>query len=98
METVKYTDFRSQPGLGTVHLQAEKAVLTQDGYLVEHPADSPRDDRKGVNGRPGRAGMYCDERENNPCMRLIDYAHGLTEPRRVRSGPHAAVALQGSAR
>jgi hypothetical protein len=72
-------------------------VLTKDGYQIAHVANIPWEDRKGVDGWPSRAGMYYDDRDNNLCMRLIDYAHGLTEPRHVHSGSHAAVVLQGSA-
>jgi quercetin dioxygenase-like cupin family protein len=72
-------------------------MLAKDGYQIAHVADIPWLDRKGVDGWPSRAGMYYDDRENNLCMRLIDYAHGLTEPRHVHSGSHAAVVLQGHA-
>jgi quercetin dioxygenase-like cupin family protein len=72
-------------------------MLAKDGYQIAHVADIPWEDRKGVDGWPSRAGMYCDDRANNLCMRLIDYSHGLTEPRHVHSGSHAAVVLQGHA-
>ena len=72
-------------------------MLSKDGFQIAHVADIPWEDRKNVDGWPSRAGMYYDDRENNLCMRLIDYSHGLTEPRHVHSGSHAAVVLQGSA-
>ncbi len=70
---------------------------TKDGYKIAHLKDIAWEDRKNVDGWPSRAGMYYDDRENNLCMRLIDYTEGLTEPRHVHSGSHAAVVLQGHA-
>ena len=72
-------------------------MQNKDGYRIAHVADLSWEERKGVDGWPSRAGMYYDDRANNLCLRLIDYAHGLTEPRHVHSGSHAAVVLQGSA-
>ncbi len=72
-------------------------MLSKDGYQIAHVATLAWQDRKGVDGWPSRAGMYYDDPDNNLCMRLIDYSHGLTEPRHVHSGSHAAVILQGSA-
>jgi len=68
-----------------------------NGFQIVHLAAIQWEDRKGVDGWPSRAGMYCDDRANNLCMRLIEYSHGLTEPRHVHSGSHAAVILEGSA-
>lgn len=72
-------------------------MLTKAGYKISRVAEIAWEDRKNVDGWPSRAGMYYDDRENNLCMRLIDYSAGLTEPRHVHSGSHAAVLLQGEA-
>jgi hypothetical protein len=66
-------------------------MLTNDGYQIAGVADIPWQDRKDVDGWPSRADMHYDDRDYNLCMRLIDYAHRLTEPRHTHSGSHAAV-------
>jgi hypothetical protein len=60
-------------------------------------ANIPWEDRKNVDGWPSRAGMYCDDRANQLCMRLIDYPVGSTEPRHVHGGAHATTVLKGRA-
>ncbi|MGQ0522663.1 MAG: hypothetical protein ACT4P8_03255 [Betaproteobacteria bacterium] len=60
-------------------------------------AEIPWEDRKNVDGWPSRAGMYCDDRANQLCMRLIDYPVGSTEPRHVHGGAHATTVLKGRA-
>lgn len=60
-------------------------------------AEIPWEDRKNVDGWPSRAGMYCDDRANQLCMRLIDYPLGSTEPRHVHGGAHATTVLKGRA-
>ena len=60
-------------------------------------AEIPWEDRKNVDGWPSRAGMYCDDREHQLCMRLIDYPVGSTEPRHVHGGSHATTVLKGRA-
>lgn len=72
-------------------------MLTKAGYRIVRVAEIPWEERKNVDGWPSRAGLYYDDRDNNLCMRLIDYSEGLTEPRHVHSGSHAAVLLQGEA-
>jgi hypothetical protein len=54
-------------------------------------------DRRNVDNWPSRAGMYLDDRENELCMRLIDYPVGSTEPRHVHAGSHATTVLKGRA-
>jgi hypothetical protein len=60
-------------------------------------AEIPWEDRKNVDGWPSRAGMYCDDKANQLCMRLIDYPVGSTEPRHVHGGSHATTVLKGRA-
>ncbi len=72
-------------------------MLTKAGYRIVRVAEIPWEERKNVDGWPSRAGQYYDDRDNNLCMRLIDYSEGLTEPRHVHGGSHAAVLLQGEA-
>jgi quercetin dioxygenase-like cupin family protein len=72
-------------------------VPNKAGYIIARAADIPWEERRNVDGWPSRAGMYYNDRDNNLCMRLIDYAEGLTEPRHVHSGSHAAVLLEGEA-
>jgi hypothetical protein len=60
-------------------------------------AEIPWEDRKNVDGWPSRAGMYCDDKANQLCMRLIDYPVGSTEPRHVHGGAHATTVLKGRA-
>ncbi len=64
------------------------------GYKIVHQADIVWEDRKNVDGWPSRAGMYCDDRENELCMRLIDYPVGSVEPRHVHGGAHATTLLR----
>jgi quercetin dioxygenase-like cupin family protein len=67
------------------------------GYEVVRVADIPWEDRRNVDNWPSRAGMYYDDRENNLCMRLIDYPLGSIEPRHVHGGSHATTVLKGRA-
>lgn len=64
---------------------------------IVHRAGIPWEDRKNVDGWPSRAGMYCDDKANQLCMRLIDYPVGSTEPRHVHGGAHATTVLKGRA-
>lgn len=57
----------------------------------------PWEDRVNVDGWPSRAGLYFDDRDNELCMRLIDYPVGSTEPRHVHAGSHATTVLNGRA-
>jgi hypothetical protein len=41
--------------------------------------------------------MYYDDRDNELCMRLIDYPVGSVEPRHVHAGAHATTLLRHSA-
>ena len=41
--------------------------------------------------------MYYDDRENELCIRLIDYPVGSIEPRHVHAGTHATTVLKGRA-
>jgi len=50
-----------------------------------------------VDNWPSRAGMYHDDRENELCVRLIDYPVGSIEPRHVHAGTHATTVLKGRA-
>jgi hypothetical protein len=70
-------------------------MLLAGGYEIARFADIPWEDRMNVDGWPSRAGMYCNDTENNLCMRLIDYPVGSTEPRHVHSGTHATTVLRG---
>ena len=72
-------------------------MLNKAGYMIARVAEIPWEDRRSVDGWPSRAGMYYNDVDNNLCMRLIDYAEGLTEPRHVHAGSHAAVLLEGEA-
>jgi hypothetical protein len=67
------------------------------GYTIVRKADIPWEDRKNVDGWPSRAGMYYDDRDNELCMRLIDYPVGSVEPRHVHAGAHATTLLRHSA-
>jgi hypothetical protein len=64
------------------------------GYTIVRKAEIPWEDRKNVDGWPSRAGMYYDDRENQLCMRLIDYPVGSVEPRHVHAGAHATTLLR----
>jgi hypothetical protein len=70
-------------------------MLTKGGYQIAKVADIPWEDRVNVDGWPSRAGMYYDDRDNQLCMRLIDYPVGSTEPRHVHAGSHATTVLKG---
>ena len=70
-------------------------MLLKGGYQIARYAQIPWEDRKNVDGWPSRAGMYCNDTENNLCMRLIDYPVGSTEPRHVHGGTHATTVLKG---
>jgi hypothetical protein len=67
------------------------------GFEIVRRSEIPWEDRVNVDGWPSRAGMYCDDRENELCMRLIDYPVGSTEPRHVHAGSHATTVLKGRA-
>lgn len=67
------------------------------GFEIVRMAGIEWQDRKNVDGWPSRAGMYCDDRANELCMRLIDYPVGSTEPRHVHAGSHATTVLRGRA-
>ncbi len=72
-------------------------MLDKSGYLIARGADIPWEERRNVDGWPSSAGMYYNDADNNLCMRLIHYAEGLTEPRHVHAGSHAAVLVEGEA-
>jgi hypothetical protein len=72
-------------------------MLEKSGYLMARVAEIPWEERRNVDGWPSRAGMYYNDVDNNLCMRLIHYAEGLTEPRHVHAGSHAAVLVEGEA-
>jgi hypothetical protein len=71
--------------------------MTTGGYEIVRVAGIPWEDRRNVDNWPSRAGMYYDDRENNLCMRLIDYPLGSIEPRHVHGGSHATTVLKGRA-
>ena len=71
-------------------------MLITGGYEIARVAQIPWEDRMNVDGWPSRAGMYCNDAENNLCMRLIDYPVGSTEPRHVHGGTHATTVLKGT--
>jgi hypothetical protein len=58
-------------------------MTDNDGYKISRLAEITWEDRKNVDGWPSRAGLYYDDRENELCMRLIDYPPGSIEPRRI---------------
>ena len=60
-------------------------------------ADIPWEERVNVDNWPCRAGTYYDNRDNELCIRLIDYPLGSTEPRHVHAGMHATTVLKGQA-
>jgi hypothetical protein len=72
-------------------------MLNKGGYTIVRVAEIPWEDRKNVDGWPSRAGMYYDDRENELCMRLIDYPVGSIEPRHVHAGAHATTVLKNTA-
>lgn len=59
--------------------------------------DIPWEERVNVDNWPCRAGTYYDNRDNELCIRLIDYPLGSTEPRHVHAGMHATTVLKGRA-
>ena len=72
-------------------------MVTAAGFEIVRVAEIPWEDRKNVDGWLSRAGMYCDDKDNALCIRLIDYAVGSTEPRHVHGGTHATTVLKGRA-
>ncbi len=72
-------------------------MITKSGFQIARVKEIPWEDRVNVDNWPSRAGMYYDDRENELCMRLIDYPVGSTEPRHVHAGTHATTVLKGSA-
>ena len=64
------------------------------GFEIVRVADIPWEDRRNVDNWPSRAGMYCDDKPNQLCIRLIDYPKGSTEPRHVHGGMHATTVLK----
>ena len=64
------------------------------GFEIVRVADLPWEDRRNVDNWPSRAGMYCDDKPNQLCIRLIDYPQGSTEPRHVHGGMHATTVLK----
>ena len=73
-------------------------MLSKAGYKIARVAEIAWEDRKNVDGWPSRAGMYYDDRDNQLCMRLIDYPVGSIEPRHVHPGAHATTVLKNTAR
>jgi hypothetical protein len=71
--------------------------MPDSSLQIVHRSEIPWEDRKNVDGWPSRAGMYCDDKANELCMRLIDYPVGSTEPRHVHGGSHATTVLKGRA-
>ncbi len=67
------------------------------GIEIVRVAEIPWEDRVNVDGWPSRGGMYYDDRDNQLCLRLIDYPRGSTEPRHVHAGTHATTVLKGRA-
>jgi len=72
-------------------------MLNKGGFKIVRQAEIAWEDRKNVDGWPSRAGMYYDDRENELCMRLIDYPIGSIEPRHVHAGAHATTVLKNTA-
>ena len=72
-------------------------MSTKAGFEIARVAEIPWEDRVNVDGWPSRAGMYFDDRENELCMRLIDYPVGSIEPRHVHAGAHATTVLKHTA-
>lgn len=66
------------------------------GFEIARVAEIPWEGRMNIDGWPSRAGMYCNDIDNNLCMRLIDYPVGSTEPRHVHPGTHATTVLKGT--
>ena len=72
-------------------------MITKSGFQIAKVKEIPWEDRVNVDNWPSRAGMYYDDRENELCIRLIDYPVGSTEPRHVHAGTHATTVLKGRA-
>lgn len=72
-------------------------MVTTAGFEIVYQAEIAWEDRKNVDGWLSRAGMYCDDKDNALCIRLIDYPVGSTEPRHVHGGTHATTVLKGRA-
>jgi len=72
-------------------------MLNKGGFTLVRQAEIPWEDRKNIDGWPSRAGLYYDDRENELCMRLIDYPVGSIEPRHVHAGAHATTVLRHTA-
>ena len=64
------------------------------GFEIVRVAEIPWEDRRNVDNWPSRAGMFCDDKANQLCIRLIDYPKGSTEPRHVHGGMHATTVLK----
>jgi anti-sigma factor ChrR (cupin superfamily) len=72
-------------------------MIEKSGFQIARVKEIPWEDRVNVDNWPSRAGMYYDDRENELCVRLIDYPAGSIEPRHVHAGSHAATVLKGHA-
>ena len=72
-------------------------MLTKAGVQIVRVAEIAWEDRINVDNWPSRAGMYHDDKENELCIRLIDYPVGSIEPRHVHGGTHATTVLKGNA-
>jgi len=72
-------------------------MITTNGIEIARVKEIPWEDRMNVDNWPSRAGLYHDDRENELCIRLIDYPVGSTEPRHVHAGTHATTVLKGRA-
>ena len=72
-------------------------MIEKAGYGIVRVAGIAWEDRKNVDGWLSRAGMYCNDKDNALCIRLIDYPVGSTEPRHVHGGTHATTVLKGRA-
>jgi len=72
-------------------------MTTTTDFQIARLKEIPWEDRVNVDGWPSRAGMYWDDRDNQLCMRLIDYPFGSIEPRHVHGGSHATTVLKGRA-
>ena len=72
-------------------------MLMKAGIQIVRLAEIPWENRVNVDNSPSRAGMYYDDRENELCIRLIDYPVGSIEPRHVHGGTHATTLLKGNA-
>lgn len=66
----------------------------KSGFEIVRVANIAWEDRRNVDNWPSRAGMYCDDKPIQLCIRLIDYPKGSTEPRHVHGGMHATTVLK----